>query len=173
MRGAYIIELEPAQDERGFFARCWCADEFHAHGLNTQWPQASVSYNKTKGTLRGLHYQAQPYEEVKLVRCTKGAIYDVIVDMRPDSGTYRQWIAVGLTSRNRKALYIPRGFAHGFQTLESGSEVLYQISEPYHPEYAMGVPWDDPALGIHWPLEPVHLSSKDSTRAVLARVRAT
>lgn len=167
LQGAYTIELEPVQDERGFFARCWCADEFRAHGLNTEWLQASVSFNKTRGTLRGMHYQAKPCEEVKLIRCTKGAIYDVIVDIRPGSDTFKQWTAVELTSENHKALYVPKGFAHGFQTLEDHTEVLYQISEAYHPEYSRGVRWDDPSLEITWPLQAGLVASRDESFAYL------
>lgn len=168
LQGAYIIELEPVRDERGFFARSWCADEFRARGLNTEWRQASVSYNKARGTLRGMHYQEPPYAEMKLIRCTRGAIYDVIVDLRPDSGTFKHWTAVELTGDNRKALYVPKGFAHGFQTLEDQTEVLYQISEAYHPEYSRGVRWDDPALEIIWPLQAGFVASRDESFAYLA-----
>ncbi len=168
LQGAYIIELEPVEDERGFFARSWCEDEFRAHGLNAKLAQCGISFNKKRGTLRGLHYQEKPYEEVKLVRCVKGAIYDVILDIRPGSDTFKQWTAVELTGDNRKALYVPKGFAHGFQTLEDHTEVLYQISEAYHPEYARGVRWDDPSLEIIWPLQTECVASRDASFPYLA-----
>ncbi|MCR4346781.1 MAG: dTDP-4-dehydrorhamnose 3,5-epimerase [Sulfuricaulis sp.] len=151
LRGAYIIELEPHVDERGFFARTFCREEFIAHGLNPDFAQCDISFNKKQGTLRGLHYQTEPFEEVKLVRCSRGAIYDVVIDLRPESPTHRQWMSVELTQENHKAVYIPEGFAHGFQTLHDNSEVLYQMSEPYHPDHSHGIRWDDPALGITWP----------------------
>jgi dTDP-4-dehydrorhamnose 3,5-epimerase len=151
LTGAYIIEPERIEDERGFFARTWCRHEFAERGLSVELAQCNVSYNPRVGTLRGMHYQAAPDAEVKLVRCTMGAIYDVIVDMRPDSPTFRQWSAAELTAENRRMLYIPHGFAHGFQTLVDGSEVFYQISAFYAPASARGVRWDDPALAIDWP----------------------
>lgn len=162
LRGAYVIELEPVEDERGFFARSFCRDEFERRGLNPNIAQCSVSFNKEKGTLRGMHYQAPPHEETKLVRCTAGAIHDVIIDLRPDSSTFKQWAAIDLTGLNRLTLYVPVGFAHGFQTLEDDTEVYYQISESYHPESARGLKWDDPAVGIKWPLEPVNISPVDA-----------
>lgn len=164
LRGAYIVELEPHADERGFFARTFCREEFLSHGLNPDIVQCSTSFNKRKGTLRGMHYQEKPFEETKLVRCSRGAIYDVIIDLRPESPTYRQWISVELNQENRKAVYIPPGFAHGFQTLQDNSEVLYQMSESYHSDHSRGIRWDDPALGIVWPLasQPI-ISSKDLT----------
>ncbi len=151
LAGAFVIEPEPRADERGLFARTWCRDEFAAHGLTTSWVQCNVSFNHRTGTLRGMHYQADPHPEVKLVRCTRGAAYDVIADLRPGSPTYRQWVAVELTADNRRAVYVPGGFAHGFQTLADETELFYQMSEFYHPESARGVRWDDPALGIEWP----------------------
>ncbi len=151
LRGAFIIEPERREDERGFFARLWCRDEFEAHGLATEFVQCSVSFNKKKGTLRGMHYQAAPHEEAKLVRCTRGAIYDVIVDLRPDSPTFTQWVAAELTEENHRMLYVPEGFAHGFQTLQDNTEIFYQMSEFYHPELANGARWDDPMFGIMWP----------------------
>lgn len=157
LKGAYIIELEPIEDERGFFARSFCQTEFEKHGLNPSIVQCNISYNKTKGVLRGMHYQAAPYEEAKLASCIRGAIYDVIVDLRPDSPTYCQWFAVELTAHRSpltahyKMLYVPKGFAHGFQTLENNSVVFYQMSEFYHPECAKGVRWDDPVFAIEWP----------------------
>jgi dTDP-4-dehydrorhamnose 3,5-epimerase len=161
--GVYIIQQVKVEDERGFFARTYCQDEFKAHGIELCVAQCSISLNKKKGTLRGMHFQARPHEEAKLVRCTGGAIYDVALDLRPASPTYKEWVAVELTAENRLALYIGKGFAHGFQTLVENTEVLYQNSEFYHPECARGVRWNDPACSIRWPLEPVNLSEKDQT----------
>jgi len=161
LKGAFIIEPQRLEDERGFFARTFCQEEFKARGLNPRVVQCNISFNKKRGTLRGMHYQVAPYEEARLVRCTKGAIYDVIIDLRPDSPTAMQWVAVELTADSRRMLYIPEGFAHGFQTLEDNTEVFYQMSEFYHPECARGVRWDDPALGIEWPLLNPILSAKD------------
>lgn len=151
LKEAYVIELEPIQDDRGFFARSWCHQEFTQKGLNPSLVQCNISFNRTKGTLRGMHYQAKPHEEAKLVRCTMGAIYDVIVDIRPESSTFKQWVAVELTAENRKMLYIPEGFAHGFQTLEDNTEVFYQMSQFYQRDSARGIRWDDPNLEISWP----------------------
>jgi dTDP-4-dehydrorhamnose 3,5-epimerase len=151
LKGAYIIEPEPIEDERGFFARSWCQQEFETYGLNPNLVQCNISFNKKKGTLRGMHYQVAPHEEAKLVRCTKGGIYDVIIDLRPDSSTFKRWIAVELTADNYKMLYIPEGFGHGFQTLEDNTEVFYQMSAFYHPECARGIRWDDLAFKIEWP----------------------
>src|ERR1700730_2088071 len=163
LSGAYLVELEPIHDKRGFFARTWCADEFKMHGLSTKLAQCGLSYNRRRGTLRGMHYQAEPYTEAKLVRCSAGAIYDVIVDLRPGSATYRQWLAVELTAANQKMVYIPEGFAHGFQTLADESEVFYQISAPYVGECARGVRWDDPAFSIEGPLADPIISDRDRT----------
>ena len=161
LKGSYIIEMEIITDERGFFARSWCQKEFEKYGLNYNLVQCNISYNKTKGTLRGMHYQVAPHEEAKLVRCTMGAIYDVIIDLRPDSSTFKQWIAVELTAQNRKMLYIPEDFAHGFQTLEDDTEVFYQMTEFYHPEYARGIRWDDPAFALEWPFSEKIMSERD------------
>jgi dTDP-4-dehydrorhamnose 3,5-epimerase len=161
LKGAYIIEPEPIKDERGFFARSWCQQEFEAYRLNPNLVQCNISFNKKKGTLRGMHYQIAPYEETKLVRCTKGAIYDVIIDLRSNSSTFKQWIAVELTADNYKMLYIPKGFAHGFQTLENNTEVFYQMSEFYYPEYARGIRWDDPIFDIEWSKNDRIISEKD------------
>jgi dTDP-4-dehydrorhamnose 3,5-epimerase len=161
LAGAYQVEIQPASDERGFFARTWCAEEMQEFGLNVQFVQYSISYNERRGTLRGMHYQAQPHSESKLVRCTAGAIYDVLLDLRPESSTFRSWIAVELTSANRKAVYIPTGFAHGFQSLSDHSEVFYQISKSYRLRLSRGVRWNDPAFGIKWPLETAILSERD------------
>lgn len=161
--GAYIIEPERLEDQRGFFARTWCQKELKNRGLNSNIVQCNLSFNHKKGTLRGMHYQVKPYEEAKLVRCTKGAIYDAIVDLRPDSSTFKQWVAVELTEKNRRILYIPEGFAHGFQTLEDNSEVFYQMSEFYHRDCARGCRWNDPAFGIDWPETAERIiSEKDS-----------
>lgn len=149
--GAFVIEPERLEDTRGFFARTWCQREWEAHGLDPRLVQCSISFNKKKGTLRGMHYQAEPYGEVKLVRCTSGAIYDVIIDLRPQSPTFTQHYAVVLSADNRKMLYVPHNFAHGFQTLDDNTEVFYQMSELYTPEAARGVRWNDPAFRITWP----------------------
>jgi len=161
LKGAYIIEIEPIGDERGFFARSFCAKEFEKYGLNSSIAQCNISYNQKKGTLRGMHYQVPPHEETKLVRCTMGAIYDVIIDLRPDSPTFKQWVATELLANNRRMLYIPEGVAHGFQTLEDHTEVFYQISEFYHPESARGIRWDDPNFSIPWPVSPLIISKRD------------
>ncbi len=167
LRGAFTIEMVRAQDERGFFARSFSAEEFAAHGLPAEMPQSSVSYNLRKGTLRGLHYQAPPHGEAKLVRCTAGAIIDVIVDLRGDSPTRHRWIGTELTADNRRALFIPKGFAHGFITLRDHTEVLYMISVPYVPGAERGVRWNDPALAIKWPIEPVVISARDAALPLL------
>jgi len=163
LAGAYLLELELLEDERGFFARSFCQNEFRAHGLDPVVAQCNVSFNRKRGTLRGLHYQAEPHAEAKLVRCTRGAVWDVIVDVRKGSPTARKWHAVELTAENRRALYIPAGFAHGFQTLADDTEVLYQISEYYHPESARGVRWDDRTLAIRWPIKDAVISPRDRT----------
>lgn len=159
--GAYVVDIEPMGDERGFFARMWCREEFQALGLSTVVEQSSISFNRKKGTLRGMHYQAAPHEEVKLVRCTRGAIYDVILDLRKESLAFCRWFAVELTAENGKMVYVPAGFAHGFQTLADQSEVFYQISEVYRPEMARGVRWNDPAFQIEWPIANPILSARD------------
>lgn len=161
LKGAFIIEIEPIKDERGFFARTWCKKKFSEQGLNTNFVQCNISFNKKKGTIRGMHYQDDPYQEAKLVRCTRGSIFDVIIDMRPESKTYKKWISVGLSPINLKMLYIPEGFAHGFQTLEDNTEVFYQMSEFYHAECAMGISWREKDLMIEWPIKDVIISVKD------------
>ena len=161
--GVFEIELELKSDERGFFARSWCQKEFEDHGLNAKLAQCSVSFNQRKGTLRGLHYQDAPYGEAKLVRCTRGSVYDVVVDLRPQSPLFKKWVAVILTAERRNLLYVPEGCAHGFLTLEDATEVFYQISEFYHPELSRGVRWNDPAFQIVWP-EPMQvISERDRT----------
>lgn len=160
LKGAFIIEIDLLEDERGFFARTFCEKEYEKYGLNPHIAQCNLSFNKKKGTLRGMHYQIAPYEEVKLVSCTRGAIYDVIIDLRPQSSTFEQWFSVKLSLENHKMFYIPEGFAHGFQTLEDNTEVFYQISEYYHPEAAKGIRWDDPVFGIEWPKPDLRVISK-------------
>ena len=162
LAGACVIELEPRNDERGFFARAFCQHELAAHGLESSIAQANMSYNFKKGTLRGMHYQVPPHAEVKLVRCIAGAIWDVIVDLRPGSPTYKRWWGVELSAQNRKMLYVPRGFAHGYQSLADHSEVLYLVTEFYTPNAERGLRWNDPAFGIDWPLPDPILSPKDA-----------
>lgn len=161
LKGAYIIDLKPLEDERGFFARAYCKNEFEQYGLNTNIVQTNLSHNKYKGTLRGLHMQLAPYEETKLVRCTRGSIYDVIVDLREDSSTYKQWVGVELTSTTYRMLYVPEGFAHSFITLEDDTDVMYQVTQFYTAASERGYRWDDPAFGIEWPMEPIIISERD------------
>ena len=161
LKGALIIEPERLIDERGFFARTWCKREFVDRGLHPDLVQCNISFNKKRGTLRGMHHQAAPHEEVKLVRCTAGAIYDVIIDLRPASPTFKAWLAVELTAENRKMLYIPGGVSHGFLTLKDDTEVFYQMSEFYVPECARGIRWNDPLFGVIWPNEVSVISEKD------------
>lgn len=160
--GAFIIDLEPIEDMRGSFARAWSESEWAAQGLETRIAQCNVSYNSRKGTLRGMHFQRSPHDEVKLVRCTRGALYDVIVDLRPDSPTCQKWIGAELDEDNRRMVYVPKGFAHGFQTLTNDTEIFYMVSENHTPGSAGGVRWNDPAFNIVWPLgEPTVISDKD------------
>jgi dTDP-4-dehydrorhamnose 3,5-epimerase len=159
--GAWLIDLEPQVDERGFFARSWCSREFEAQGLNPRLLQCNVSYNHRRGTLRGMHYQDEPYGEAKLIRCTAGAVYDVVLDLRAGSPTFLCWEAAELTAQDHRLLYVPEGFAHGFQTLADDTEVFYQMSEVYRLGYARGVRWDDPVFGIRWPDGNPILSEKD------------
>lgn len=161
LKGAYVIEIEKLKDERGYFARAWCQREFQGRGLDTGLVQFNVSDSIEKGTLRGMHYQDPPYAEVKLVRCTRGAVYDVMIDLRPDSPTFLQWVAETLTPDNGKMMYVPRGFAHGFLSLENHSNVFYQVSEFFAPDYYRGVRWNDPRLNITWPGEVTVISKKD------------
>ena len=149
--GAYVIELQKIEDDRGFFARVWCQREFAARGLNPNVVQCNMSFNPKKGILRGMHYQVAPYEETKLIRCINGAIYDVIIDLRPCSATYMQWFGLDLTADNRRMLFVPEGFAHGYQSLGDNSEVFYQVSQFYQPGAERGIRWNDPAFGIMWP----------------------
>ena len=161
LSGAWLIKPELIPDERGFFARTWCRNEFADKGLNPNLAQCNISYNKVCGTLRGMHYQKVPHAEAKLVRCTQGGIYDVIVDLRNDSKTFTQWFGAELTAENRKALYVPEGFAHGFLTLKDDAEVLYQMTEFFHAECTAGVRWNDPAFSIQWPIDVKVISERD------------
>ena len=162
LSGCYVIDLEQIGDDRGFFARSWCSKEFEAIGLSPGICQANVSYNNARGTLRGLHYQLAPHAEAKLVRCTRGAIFDVAVDLRVESPTFRQWFGVELSSENWRMLYIPEGFGHGFQTLADDTEAYYLVSEFYTPEAERGARYDDPVFGIEWPTEITAISEKDA-----------
>lgn len=163
LRGAFIVEPEPVEDERGFFARTWCAEEFVDHGLSADFAQCNVSFNRRRGTLRGLHYQAEPFAEAKLIRCTRGAVFDVAVDLRADSPTFGRWCAVELTETNRAMFYLPQGFAHGFQTLTDGAELFYQMSCSYRSGSARGYRFDDPILAIRWPLRNPIVGHRDLT----------
>ncbi len=162
LKGAFIIHLEKLEDERGFFARTWCKREIEAHGLNPNLVQCNISFNKKRGTLRGMHHQVPPHEEAKLVRCTMGAIYDVIIDLRPNSPTFKEWFSLELTAKNRKMIYIPEGVSHGFMTLDDNTEVFYQMSEFYAPECARGVRWNDPAFDIVWTGDVTIISERDN-----------
>lgn len=161
LQGVYLIELEPAYDDRGFFARTWCKEEFQKHGLNPNLAQCSLSFNKKKGTLRGMHYQCEPHQEAKLVRCCSGAIHDVVLDLRRGSPTFGKWFASELNAGNHKMLYVPEGCAHGFQSLQDESTIFYQISEAYHPKSARGIRWNDPLFAIKWPIDAPMLADRD------------
>ena len=167
LKGAYVIEIEKNEDGRGFFARIFERKRFSELGLDTELFQCNISFNKQKGTLRGMHYQDLPYGEVKIVRCTRGKIFDVIIDLRPDSLTYRNWFGIELSYENYKIMYIPKGFAHGFQTLEEDTEIFYHMSDCYMPEYARGIRWDDKAIGIKWPIKPTTISKNDQSYRLL------
>jgi dTDP-4-dehydrorhamnose 3,5-epimerase len=169
LAGLWLIELELREDERGFLARTYCDDEFAAQGLNTCWPQCNLTLTKERGTIRGMHYQEEPRPEIKLIRCSAGAIFDVLVDVRRDSSTFGKRQGFELTSQNRKMLYVPTGFAHGFQTLADNCEVFYHMSEFYVPELARGIRWDDPKVGIKWPLPVTHVSERDRNWPLLER----
>ena len=163
LKGAYFIEIEKLTDDRGFFARSWCQKEFEDHGLDYGFVQANVSYNHKKGTIRGMHYQIAPYQECKLIRCTRGAIYDVIIDLRQDSPTYKQWTGVELTAGNYTMFFVPQDFAHGFQTLTDETEITYQVSQFYTPGSEKGIRFDDPAFSIQWPQDVSVISDKDAS----------
>ena len=162
LSGAYLIDMEPLADERGFFARAFCVEEFAARGLAPPLHQFSVSCNAKRGTLRGLHFQAAPHGEDKVIRCTRGAMFDVIVDIRPESPTARQWFGTELTAQNHRSVYVPRGFAHGFISLADDTEVFYMISVPFAPGSGRGLRWNDPALAIRWPISPTVISARDA-----------
>jgi len=162
LKGAFIVEIEKLTDDRGFFARAWCRKEFEAHGLTSAVVQANVSFNRKRGTLRGMHYQIAPFQESKLIRCTRGAIYDVIIDLRPESPTYRQWIGVELTADNYTLFFVPEDFSHGFITLMDDTEITYQVSQFYTPGSEKGIRFNDPTFNIQWPLEVSVISDKDS-----------
>lgn len=168
LAGACVVEIEPKADDRGFFARAFCRAEFRDHQLNPEIDQCSISFNASRGTLRGMHFQAVPHEEDKLVRCTAGAIFDVIVDIRRTSPTFGAWFGVELSAANRRQLYVPKGFAHGFLTLGDAAEVFYQISVPFDPAGARGIRWNDPAIGIAWPFDPAVISPRDAALPLLS-----
>ena len=163
LQGVYIIKIEKIEDERGFFGRTWDKKIFEEHGLNHCIHQCNISFNKKKGTIRGMHYQSSPYEEDKLVRCTRGKVFEVMIDLRKDSDTFKHYQSVELTSENYKMLYVPKGFALGFQTLEDNTEVFYQMSQVYMSEYSKGIRWDDPKFNISWPMKPGVISKKDQS----------
>lgn len=170
VQGAHVIDIEPKTDERGFFAASWSRKEWESRGLNPRIARCALSFNRLRGTLRGMHYQARPREEAKLVRCTMGAIYDVVLDVRRESPSFMRWFGVVLSAESRRMMYVPEGVAHGFITLTDGSEVFYQISEDHAPDAARGVRWDDPAFGIGWPTPPRVISRRDATYPDWVRV---
>lgn len=161
LAGAYVVELKKIGDDRGYFSRAWCKDTLAKQGLNPNIDQINTSYNAEAGTLRGLHYQEAPNAEVKIVQCIRGSIFDAIVDMRPDSATYKQWFGIELTESSAKLLYVPEGFAHGYQATSDHSAILYPASASYAPQSEKGVRWNDPSIGIEWPMKPINLSEKD------------
>lgn len=162
LRGAYILDLEPHYDERGFFSRAWCENEFKEYGLKTGIVQCNISYNNKKGTLRGMHYQKEPYCETKFIRCIKGSLYDVIIDLRVNSDTYGQWLGIELSEKDYRGIYVPEGFAHGFQTLEDNTCAFYQVTEFYTPGAEQGIKWNDSMFNIEWPIkENLIISDKD------------
>jgi dTDP-4-dehydrorhamnose 3,5-epimerase len=164
IKGAYIIDINRIEDERGFFGRSFCQHEMKAYGLNEMVAQTNLSHNKKRATLRGLHYQQTPYEESKLVRCTRGSLFDVLVDLRKHSATYREWFGVELTAESFRMLYVPEGCAHGFITLEDNTDIMYQVSQFYTPGAEKGLLWNDPAFNIQWPVEPIFISEKDQNQ---------
>ena len=171
LKGAYIIDVKKIEDGRGFFGRSYCKKEFEQSGLNTNLVQVNISFNHKKGTLRGLHMQVAPHEESKLVRCTRGSIYDVILDLRSGSETFLQWIGVSLTAASYRMLYIPEGCAHAYLTLEDDTDVMYQVTEFYTPSAERGYKWNDPAFGIEWPIEPIIISDKDQDQPLYSALR--
>lgn len=162
LKGSFVIDLSTIEDERGFFARAFCSEIFSSMNLVSNISQANISFNKTKGTLRGMHYQKSPYQETKFIRCINGSIHDVIIDLRKDSPTYKKYFGIDLTSENRTALFVPKDFAHGFITLEDNTEVIYMVSQPYVPNAEDGILWNDPEFSINWPIQPTNLSEKDT-----------
>lgn len=169
LAGAFVVTPERIEDERGFFSRAFCIEEFQSLNLEAEIAQCNISFNRTRGTLRGMHYQAAPHEEVKLVRCTMGAAFDVIIDLRPDSRSYLDWFGIELSEETRSMLYVPKGFAHGYLTLRDSVEICYQVSECYAKDSERGVRWNDPAFGIQWPIEPCVISEKDRNHPWYAR----
>ena len=167
--GVWMIELEPREDERGFLARTYCEEEFGNRGLGVHWPQCNLTLTRRRGMVRGLHYQAAPKSEAKLIRCVAGAVWDVVVDLRPDSSTFGQWESFELTGENHRQLYVPGNFAHGFQCLTDNCQLFYQMSESYVPELARGVRWDDPQLRIPWPVPEPALSARDLQLPLLSK----
>lgn len=162
LKGAFVVELEKYSDDRGFFSRAWCQKEFKEQGINSQFVQANIGFSKNSGTIRGIHYQIAPFEEAKLVRCIRGAIFDVVLDLRPELPSFKQWFGVELSDENRKMLYVPEGCAHGYQTLVDNTEVFYQVSQVYSPESERGIRWNDPEFDIEWPIdEDLVISEKD------------
>ena len=162
LKGAFVIELEKYSDDRGFFSRAWCQKEFKEQGINSQFVQANIGFSKNSGTIRGIHYQIAPFEEAKLVRCIRGAIFDVVLDLRPELPSFKQWFGVELSDENRKMLYVPEGCAHGYQTLVDNTEVFYQVSQVYSPESERGILWNDPEFDIEWPTDKdLVISEKD------------
>jgi dTDP-4-dehydrorhamnose 3,5-epimerase len=166
--GVWLIELELREDERGYFARTYCEDEFSRHSLNVRWPQCNLTFTRRRGTIRGMHYQTAPKAETKLIRCAGGGIHDVVVDVRRPSPTFGKWEAFELTGANHRMLYVPEGFAHGFQCLTDSCEVLYQMSEFYAPDFARGIRWNDPEAGIRWPVADAILSERDKNLPLLS-----
>jgi dTDP-4-dehydrorhamnose 3,5-epimerase len=174
IEGAWLVELEPRSDERGFFARVWCEEEFAARGLNARFVQCNTAFSRHRGTIRGLHYQADPHGEVKLMRCIRGSVFDVVVDVRRDSSTYLHWWGIELSEENRRMVYVPAGCAHGYQTLRDDTEVMYPVSSPYTPTAERGVRWNDPLFAIRWPDVPArHVSPKDASWADFVADRLT
>lgn len=173
LKGAFIIDLKPIEDERGFFSRTFCVNEFNEFGLTSGIKQANSSYNKKKATLRGMHMQLAPYEEAKIVKCTRGSVFDVIVDLRPSSDTYKQWIGVELTAVNYRSLFVPEGFAHGYLTLEDHTDVTYLVTQEYAPGFERGYRWDDPEFNITWPVIPEIVSPKDRAHPLFIDLRIT
>lgn len=172
IEGVFVIEVERITDNRGFFGRLWCKEEMQSRGLDCNISQSNISYSLKKGTLRGLHFQKSPFQETKIVRCTKGAVYDVVVDLRPNSRTFLNWFGIELTEENRKMIYVPKNFAHGFLTLIDHSEVYYMVSEFYKPDFESGLRWNDPTLNIKWPIDVVEVSDRDKQHALIKKTKS-